>query len=86
MEYYCSVLIRWLVSRRIACTMQYLARPEVERNTALHKQREVIQLTRSTYCSSIPFIIYIDKEDKTHLRKFRFYSFQVSMWWTMFYN
>jgi len=36
-------------------------------DTALHKQQDVIQLTGSTPCSSIPFIIYIDKEDKTHI-------------------
>ena len=38
-----------------------------ERDTALHKQRDVIQLTGSTHCSSIPFILYKDKEDKTHI-------------------
>ena len=48
----------------------------VERDTALHKQRDVIQLTGSTHCSGIPFIIYIDKEDKTHLRTFRYFSFK----------
>ena len=48
---------------------------QVERDTALHKQRDVIQLTGSTHCSGIPFIIYIDKEDKTHLRTFRYFSF-----------
>ena len=39
----------------------------VSRDTALHNQRDVLQLTGSTHCTSIPFIIYIDKEDKTYL-------------------
>ena len=60
--------------------------PPVSRDTALHKQLDVIQLTRSTHCSSIPFIIDIDKEDKTNLRTFRYFSFQVSKSCTMFYN
>ena len=37
-KYYNSVLIRWVVSLRVACVMQYLARPETEGDTALHKQ------------------------------------------------
>ena len=48
----------------------------VERDMALHKQRDMIQLTGSTHCSGIPFIICIDKEDKTHLRTFRYFSFK----------
>ena len=55
--------------------MQYLTRPDVERDTALLEQRDVIQLTRSTHCSSIPFIIYIDKEDKSHFHTFRLLLF-----------
>ena len=66
-EYHNSVLICLAVSRTAACVKPYLLRPEFERDTALHKQRDVIQLTGSTHCSSIPFIIYRDKEDKTHM-------------------
>ena len=40
-EYHYSVWIRWVVSLCVACVMQYLARPEVKRDTALHKQRGV---------------------------------------------
>ena len=50
----------------------FIARSEVERDTALHKQRDVIQLTGSTHCISIPFIIYIDNEDKTYFRTFHY--------------
>ena len=35
-EYHYSVLIRWVVSLRVACVMQYLVRPEVERSVILH--------------------------------------------------
>ena len=65
--------------------MQYLAMPEVKRNTALHKQRDMIQLTGSTYCTSIPLIIIIDKEDKTHFHTFRLLLFS-SFKGNMFYN
>ena len=77
---------RWVVSRWVACVMQYLTILEVERGKALHKQQDLIQLTGSTQRTSIPFIIYIDKEDKTHLCIFRYFSFQVLKSITMFYN
>ena len=64
-----------VVSCWVACVMQYLAMPEVKRNTALHKQRDMIQLTGSTHCTSIPLIIIIDKEDKTHFHTFRLLLF-----------
>jgi len=48
--------------------MQYLARPEVESVI-----RDMIQPSRSIHWSSIPFIIYIHKEDKTHFHTFRLF-------------
>ena len=42
-EYYVSMLIRRFVSLRVACVKSYHARPKVERDATLHRQREVIQ-------------------------------------------
>ena len=56
-EYYYTVLNRRGGSLRVASVMQYLARPEVEHGKALHKQRDMIQLTGSTHCSSIPHVL-----------------------------
>ena len=63
-EYDCSVLIHWVVSHCFACVMY------PRRRAWYDKQRDVIQPTRSTQRTSIPFIIYIDKEDKTYFHKF----------------
>ena len=40
-EYYVSMLIRQFVSLRVACVKSYHARPKVERNATLHRQRMV---------------------------------------------
>ena len=66
-EYDCSVLIHWVVSHCFACVMYPRRRAWYN---ILHKQGDVIQPTRSTQRTSIPFIIYIDKEDKTYFHKF----------------
>ena len=52
------------------CNAVYCETQGTRRDTALQKQRKVVQLTGSTHCSSIPFIIYIDNEDKTYFRTF----------------
>jgi len=42
-EYFVSMLIRRFVSLRVACVKSYHARPKVERDATLHRQREVVQ-------------------------------------------
>ena len=68
-----SVLIRWVVSQCVVYVMQYLARPEVESVIRYYTSNETIQPSRSIHSNSIPFIIYIDKEDKTHFHTFRLF-------------
>ena len=47
-----GILLQCVDPLGVACVLQYLAKPEVERDTALHKQPVVMQP------NNIPFIIY----------------------------
>jgi len=56
-EYYVSMLIRRFVSLRVACVKSYHARPKVERDATLHRQREVVQ-TADQYANVMFLLLY----------------------------
>jgi len=60
-EYYVSMLIRRFTSLRVACVKSFSARPKVEGDAILHRQREVIQTEGLiSLCASLT---YVSKSD-----------------------
>ena len=62
----------------VACVVQYHARHPVSRDTALHKQLEVIQPSRSKHCSRILYLSKTVMKYHERLRQMQGSSFMCS--------